>query len=144
MDAISYLRQEHSKFRKELKEINNVSNDKIKLSKFNSLCKDLIRHETMEQKVWYPTLRKHPELQDIIEHLISEEKSAAETIKKFKKSHIGFIWKLRFLKFKHDINHHAKEEEQGLFPKARRLLTKTELNALGVKMRKFKATKSQK
>jgi len=43
------------------------------------------------------------------------------------------------LKFKRDIDHHAKEEEKELFPKVRKLLTKKELNILGTKMKKFKA-----
>lgn len=139
MDAILYLRQEHSKFRRNLAAISKTSNERTKQAKFNALCKDLIRHETMEQKVWYPVLRKNKELNKIIQHLLSEEKSAAEAIKKFQKTGFGLMWKLRYYKFKHDIDHHAKEEEQELFPKVRKYLEKKELSVLGSKMRKFKA-----
>ncbi|MBV9575714.1 MAG: hemerythrin domain-containing protein [Gammaproteobacteria bacterium] len=141
MDAITFLRQEHTKFRQTLKSISKISNDKLKQAKFNAFCKELIRHETMEQKAWYPVLRKNSELRDVIKHLLSEEKSAAKTIKKFKQTGFGIIWKLRFYKFKHDVDHHAKEEEQALFPKVRKLFSKKELNTLGVKMRKFKSKK---
>lgn len=143
MDAIAYLRQEHSRFKKTLALISKISDEKIKIKKFDSFCNELVRHETMEQKIWYPVLRKKIELRDIIKHLISEEKSAAQTIKKFKKMHFGIMWRLRYYKFKHDVNHHAKEEEQELFPEVRKLLTKKELNELGAKMRKFKASKSK-
>ena len=140
MDAITYLRQEHTKFRKALKAIHNISNEKIKLTKFNALCKDLVKHEKMEQKAWYPALRKHKELLQIIKHLVSEEKSADKAIKKFKYTGFGIIWKLKFIKFKHDIDHHAKEEEKELFPKVRKIFDKKELDALGKKMKKFKAS----
>lgn len=139
MDAIMYLRAQHSKFRKIFKAISETSNAKSKQTKFNALCKDLIKHEKMEQKAWYPILRKNKELNEIIKHLISEEKSAAKIIKKFKQTSFGIIWRLKFMKFKHDVDHHAKEEETELFPKVRQLLTKKELNALGIKMRKFKS-----
>jgi hemerythrin superfamily protein len=139
MDAIFYLKQEHSKFRRTLLAISKISQERTKKAKFNAFCKDLIRHETMEQKAWYPVLRKHPELRDIIKHLLSEEKSAAKAIKNFKKVNFEFMWKLRFYKFKHDVEHHAKEEEQELFPKVRKVLNKSELNSLGIKMRKLKA-----
>lgn len=141
MDAITFLKAEHNQFRKTFAHISKLSNITKKKSEFNALCKDLEVHEKMEQKVWYPVLRKNPDLREIITHLLSEEKSAAKTIQKFKKVRFDFMWKLRFSKFKHDIDHHAKEEEKELFPKVRKWLSKTELNTLGIKMRKFKQEK---
>jgi hemerythrin superfamily protein len=139
MDAISYLRHEHSKFRRMLAAISKTSQEKSKKTKFKAFCRDLIKHETMEQKIWYPVLRQYPELRETIKHLLSEEKSAAKAIKSFNKVSFDFMWNLRFAKFKHDVDHHAKEEEQELFPKVRKLLDKKTLNTLGTKMRKFKA-----
>ena len=139
MDAISYLTQEHSRFRKTLAAISKMSDEKSRKAKFNDFCKELVRHETMEQKAWYPVLRKNVALRETIKHLLSEEKSAAKAMKDFKRVRFNFMWKLRFYKFKHDVDHHANEEEQELFPKVRKILTKTELNALGVKMRKFQS-----
>ena len=138
MDAITLLRKEHSNVRKSLSEIQKLSHGPIKQQKFDALCQDLIRHETMEQKVWYPALRKYPDLRDIIKHLVEEEKGAAAEIKKFNKASFEFIWDLRFIKFKHDVNHHAKTEESELFPKVNELLTKEQLKVLGDKMQKFK------
>jgi hemerythrin superfamily protein len=94
----------------------------------------------MEQKIWYPALRKYPELHDIIRHLLSEEKDASQAIKKLQNVSFEFMWELRFYKFKHDVNHHAKEEEQGLFPKVKKLLSLDQLKVLGVKMKKFRAS----
>lgn len=139
MDAISYLRSEHNRFRRVLKQISTATNITVKKRKFTAFCADLLRHETMEQKAWYPVLRQYPELRKVIAHLLSEEKSAAKAMKKFKATQFDFMWKLRFTKFKHDVDHHAKEEEKELFPKVRKHLSKKELTALGTKLRKFKA-----
>jgi hemerythrin superfamily protein len=91
----------------------------------------------MEQKIWYPALAVYPDCQEIIEHLRSEEEGAKEAIKKFKKVRFEFMWSLRFAKFKHDVLHHAKGEEQELFSKAKKVLSKVELMKLGHKMQKF-------
>src|SRR5436853_6465785 len=107
MDAISYLRSEHRRFRQTLTAISKATQLSTKKTKFNAFCKDLLRHETMEEKVWYPVLKRRPQLKKIIAHLLSEEKSAAQAIKKFKKVNFDFMWKLRFYKFKHDVDHHA-------------------------------------
>jgi hemerythrin superfamily protein len=139
MDAIVYLRQEHSKIRKSFAAISKVKSEKTKVAKFKALCKYLEHHEKMEEKSWYPTLRKDAKLKGIIKHLVSEEKAASKVIKSFKKIEFGIMWKLKFTKFKHDVNHHAKDEEKDLFPKVRKSFTKAELNALGTKMRKFKS-----
>jgi hypothetical protein len=77
-------------------------------------------------------------MRDIIRHLVAEEKSASKAITKLKATAFGIIWRLKFFKFKHDVDHHAKDEEKDLFPRARKFLTKAQLNELGVKMRKFK------
>jgi hemerythrin superfamily protein len=138
MDAITYLRQEHSKVRQMLKQISDASDDKAKYTKFVSLCKDLYSHESTEEAIWYPALRKDPDMRDIIKHLVEEEKSATKAMKKLLDGKVGIIWKLKFYKFKHDVDHHARSEEKELFPKARKYLSKVELNALGTAMQKFK------
>lgn len=138
MDAIVYLKKEHSEFRKTLKEINKISNENTKLRKFNAFANNLTRHEAMEEEIWYPVLRKNKDLRDIIKHLVSEEKSASKAIKSLQKTSYGLIWNLKFMKFKYDVDHHASEEEEELFPEVRKYLTRAELTELGAKMRKFK------
>ena len=140
MDAIQYLRQEHAAFREALAAISKMSNETMTLKKFKAFTADLSKHETMEQKIWYPVLRKNPEMKELIQHLVDEEKAASRAIKKLLDSSYGIIWRLRFYKFKHDVDHHAKTEEKELFPLARKHLSKQELMALGKKMQAYKAS----
>lgn len=144
MNAISYLKSEHDRFRRTLTAISKAASIKTKKLKFDAFTQELIRHETMEQRVWYPFLQKNRELKKIIAHLVSEEKSTALAIKKFKKVGLDFMWELRYYKFKHDVEHHANEEEKELFPKVNEFISKEELNRLGKKMREFKATLKSK
>ncbi len=139
MDAISYLKQEHAKFRRTLKEISKAKSITLKKRKFKTFCKDLLAHEKAEQNVFYPAIKKTKDIRDVIKHLIGEEKSAAQAIKKFNKVGFDFMWKLRFAKFKHDVDHHARGEEQELFPKVRKAIDKSVLNTLGNKIKAYKA-----
>lgn len=74
----------------------------------------------------------------LIQHLLKAEKEAEKTIKEF--SHIESIeaWETKFSHFKKDVEHHAKEEEEKLFPKVEKLLDEEELEAIGKEMREFK------
>lgn len=139
MDAISFLVKEHNKVRNMLADISDESHRfDTKRTMFEELASELIRHETMEQKVWYPKLKSDEKLKDIIQHLITEEKSAAEAIKELKKINSEEKWEEKFSQLKDDVEHHADEEEQKLFPKVEKIVEKSDLEELGKEMREFK------
>lgn len=140
MDAIKFLLKEHQKVRRVLASIKKKpKGQKSKKTMFNNLCKDLIRHETMEETVWYPYLKKNLKLKTTISHLISEENMAEKEIKKINKIKEEDEWNKKFLKFSKAVLHHASEEEKYLFPKVKNALETKELNNLGKKMQVFKS-----
>ncbi|MBA3661977.1 MAG: hemerythrin domain-containing protein [Gammaproteobacteria bacterium] len=139
MNAVDFLIKEHNKIRKAFAEISNkVHRDLTKREMFEALSHELVRHETMEQEVWYPKLKTNEKLRDVIKHLVFEEKTAAKAIKEIKKIKIQEAWEEKFLKLKKDVEHHATEEETKLFPKVERLLNEAELNRIGKELREFK------
>jgi hemerythrin superfamily protein len=105
---------------------------------FDFLCKDLVRHEKMEQKIWYPYLKEYVQLNTKIKHLLKEEKTAAKAIKEFKKIKTSEKWETKFIAFKKDVFHHAKEEETKLFPSVKKKLESNELKMIGKKLNTFK------
>lgn len=138
MDAIQFILKEHAKVRHTLSKFKKTLSTSRKKQIFNSLCNDLIRHETMEEKVWYPHLKKSVQLRTVIKHLISEEKTAEKEIKKMNKIKESEEWDAKLQKFKKAVLHHAREEEKKLFPKVRATLDKKELSLLGKKLQAFK------
>lgn len=139
MDAIKFLIKEHNHVRRVLKDINKKSRTEAAKKKiFKGLCKELVVHETMEQKVWYPNFKTNPKLNKTVKHLVTEEKTAAKAIKAFKKIKTQEKWEEKFAEFKTDVEHHAHEEETKLFPKVKKVLDKDELAEIGKKLRKFK------
>lgn len=139
MHAIDFLLKEHNKVRKNLNAIANESHRYLTKKKlFKSLSEDLIRHETMEQKVWYQNFKNSRKLRSEVKHLLTEEKHAEKAIKKLKSIQNEEKWEEEFFKFKKAVEHHAHEEETKLFPNVKEILDQSELQAIGKEMYIFK------
>ncbi|MBX9702921.1 MAG: hemerythrin domain-containing protein, partial [Silvanigrellaceae bacterium] len=117
MNAIDFLIKEHNKVRDLLAAISDDSHrETTKMKMFDSLCEDLLRHETMEHSVWYPCFKNDKRLKETVRHLLTEEKGAEKAIKKLDSLNSFKEWEERFQHFKEAVEHHAKEEEEELFP----------------------------
>lgn len=148
MDAIQFLKKDHEKVKKTFSKISK-GNFLTKLTKpnysdatrrrmFAALCRELIVHEQMEQKVWYPVIKIDIKVKPIIKHLVSEEKSAAKKIKTFKSIKTQETWEKKFEQFRDDVLHHAKDEEKKLFPVVQDLIDEKILRQIGKKMQAYK------
>ncbi len=139
-NAVDVLLFDHSVIRRMLAYVGNRSKftNPQRARMWRALVKILKRHETMEQNVWYPVLRRHHIAGPVIQHLLHEEKGAADQLAKFKGvAPFGPSWNAQFKKLANDVEHHASEEETRLFPVVRKAVNKKELRALGAKMIPF-------
>lgn len=137
MNAIDFLVKEHNRVRKMLRTICDESHQYATQKKqFLLLSQDLIRHETMEHEVWYPHFKE--KLPETVKHLLTEEKHAEKAIKKMSDLKTEDAWKENLLKFKTAVEHHAKEEEEELFPEVAKILSEKELEKIGLEMFDFK------
>src|SRR3984885_12372895 len=101
MNAIDFLIKEHDKVRQALADIYGDSHrEETKKKIFDSLCQDLIRHETMEHTIWYPHFKYDKRLNDTVKHLLTEEKSAEKAIEQFNHIKTKQAWEEKFSKFK--------------------------------------------
>ncbi|HEV2614559.1 MAG TPA: hemerythrin domain-containing protein [Gammaproteobacteria bacterium] len=140
MNAIKFLLKEHDHVRRAFADISDASHrPQTKLKLFVSLCQELLVHEKMEQTVWYPRFNNEDKLKTIVQHLLSEEQSAEEAIKEFRKIISHDQWEEKFKRLRMDVEHHASEEENKLFPKVTSILDEEELEEIGEKMIKFKS-----
>lgn len=138
MNAIQLILNQHARIRKFLAQISKSKTPSSLKKTFEKLSAFLISHETMEQKVWYPYLKKNTKLKTTITHLVAEEKTAAKSIAKIKKIKSAETFEEKLMELKTAVAHHAKEEETKLLPKAKKLIEEPELNKVGKKMRDFK------
>ena len=71
MNAIDFLIQEHNKVRTLFKDLNNPSHrEETQKKLFLTIRDELIRHEELEQHVWYPQLKSNKQWNEEIKHLL--------------------------------------------------------------------------
>ena len=139
MNAIDFLVKEHDRVRKLLTNICDKSHRyETKRKMFEALGDDLIRHETMEHRVWYPHLRNNRQLNEEVKHLLKEENYAEREIRHLSEIKNESVWEEHFASFKKNVEHHAKEEERELFPEVQKLFSTDELETIGSEMYNFK------
>lgn len=148
MNAIDFITKEHKRIKKSFAKIVKKSHRfSTKQKMFKALCQDLLQHETMEQKVWYPNFKNDRKIKAEVRHLIHEEKSAEHTmkaIKSFKNIKTEKEWDTKLVKFKTAVEKHASEEEKKLFPNVAKILDEKELELIGKKLRQYKIKHKKK
>lgn len=139
MNAINFLKNEHKKIKTCFKKIKEEANFKKQCEEFKPFSQMLLRHEKMEQTLWYPVLEKFniKYVNKVVDHLISEEKDAKKLIQEMMNLKSDRVWKSKFITLNTDVEHHATEGETKLFPTAAKLLPKEILEEIGKKMDEY-------
>jgi hemerythrin superfamily protein len=137
-DAIAMLTADHktvktlfSKFDK-LKE---EGSDEDKSAIVEQICNELKIHAEIEEEIFYPAVREAIDDSDLMDEAIVEHAGAKELIAQLEEaSPEDDLYDAKVTVLGEQINHHVKEEEGDMFPKARKAKVDTE--ALGERMLK--------
>jgi hemerythrin superfamily protein len=108
-----------------------TSKEKLK----DKICKALIAHTTIEEEIFYPAVRaaKIEEGEDMVDEAIVEHASAKDLIKQLQEMQPDDdLYDAKVKVLSEQIEHHVKEEEKEMFPKARK--AGLDLLALGQEM----------
>jgi len=137
MNAISLLESDHRRLERLLDELEPTTERAVKTRQelFDRMRTELTIHEIIEEEIFYPTLKAHPrakdivlegyEEHDVVDHLMGE---------------LGGLpvedetWGPKAKVMIENIRHHISEEEDEMFPKARQVLDRRELEDLGETM----------
>jgi iron-sulfur cluster repair protein YtfE (RIC family) len=142
MDALSLLHSDHLKVSKLLEEVAATTDRAVKKREelFEKITTELKQHEEIEEKIFYPALKKeNPEARDIVleageeHHLIDGIIDELQAI-----PFDNEIWKAKFTVLKENIEHHVKEEEQVMFKKAKQVFNRQDLEQLAKEMQQIK------
>jgi len=144
-DAISLLKADHKKVRGMLDELEKTTERAVK--KREKLLADIENelrvHTDIEETIFYPAFLaavKAKEDREMYFEAVEEHHVVKVVISEMKNTDAGteqFGAKSKVLK--ELVTHHAKEEEKEMFPAARKVLDKDELEALGARMEQRKA-----
>lgn len=146
MDAITLLETDHRRFEDLLKQGEQTTDRAIKgrTELLDTITAELGVHELIEEKLFYPALKRHPEGRAIVLEGFQEHHVADLILKELHEvAKNDEQWGAKFKVLKENIEHHIKEEEGPMFRTARGVMAREELQALGAEMAKMKRDAEQ-
>lgn len=143
-DAIELLKADHEKVKKLLDDLTDTTTraEKKRPQLLEEIEQELEIHTHLEEKIFYPAFKKagnsnHDELyfEACEEHRVVSE-FVLPDLKKTDPTSEKFSGRAKILK--ELIEHHAEEEENNMFKKAKQSLSSDELEVLGEQMNQRK------
>jgi hemerythrin superfamily protein len=136
MDAIELLKQDHKKVEKIFTDMEKEEN-RQKL--FPELDRELSVHAEIEEKIFYPATKEAEPTRDLVLESIEEHKQIKMVLADLEQTDkTTDVWGAALKVLKEDVMHHVGEEEDELFPKVRKVLSKQQLEDLGTRMQQLK------
>lgn len=144
MDAFTLLKADHGKVAGILEKLEGTTERALKTREelFTQLKTELDIHTEIEEKIFYPVLEKADETHDITLEAFEEHRLVKQLLGELEaEAKDDEQWTAKFTVLKENIEHHVEEEEGEMFKKARKALSKEEIETLGTRMEKAKSEK---
>jgi hemerythrin-like domain-containing protein len=141
-DAIKLLKTDHEKVRTLLGQFENATGarrEKLRVQ----IDRELKVHTQIEEEIFYPAYREAARKKDdqkLYYEAIEEHHVVDLVLPEMNEGENNEELKAKAKVLKELVEHHADEEEKDMFPRAKKLLSKEELRALGEQMELRKAT----
>jgi hemerythrin-like domain-containing protein len=137
MDAIAMLKADHEKVKRLLNELESTTERGVKTRAelFATIKGELTIHEVIEEEIFYPALKSHPKAKDIVLEAYEEHNVVDTLMSELEALDVSDErWGAKATVMKENIEHHIEEEEGEMFPQARQVFDREELEALGTQM----------
>jgi iron-sulfur cluster repair protein YtfE (RIC family) len=136
-DAIALLTQDHKAVQKMFKDFEKLKksdgSEEEKSELVKRACNELTIHAQIEEEIFYPAVRAGIEDEDLMDEAEVEHGSAKDLISQLESMDSSDeLYDARFTVLGEYINHHVKEEQDEMFPKAKK--AKLDLIALGAEL----------
>jgi hemerythrin superfamily protein len=135
-DAIALLKSDHKKVKALFSEFDKLKDDgadEEKAAIVAQICNELKIHTAIEEEIFYPAVRKAIEDSDLMDEALVEHAGAKNLIAQLEDAAVDDdLYNAKVTVLGEQIDHHVKEEESSMFPKAQN--AKVDTAALGAKM----------
>ena len=136
MDAIELLKEDHKKVEKIFAAMEKKDN---RQKMFPELDRELSVHAEIEEKIFYPATKEAEPTRDLVLESIEEHKQIKMVLADLEQTDMTTdVWGAALMVLREDVTHHVGEEEDELFPKVRKVLSKQQLADLGTRMEELK------
>ena len=139
VNAVELLKQDHKELKKMLKTALEAEGSEEREDMLDHVRSELVRHERIEEEIFYPRLKSDEKTKEIVLEGYEEHHVADVILDELLEiPPTSELWKAKVKVLKENIEHHIKEEEDEMFPKARRILSSDQLEHLGERMEALK------
>ena len=139
-DAIAMLMADHKRVKKlfsDFDKLKEEGGDDEKSAIVDQICNELKIHTELEEEIFYPAVRNAIDDSDLMDEALVEHAGAKDLIAQLEDaSPEDDLYDAKVTVLGEQIDHHVKEEEGSIFPKAKKAKVDTE--ALGSTMTKRK------
>lgn len=139
MEATSLLKKDHKAVKKLFKEYEKTGDRAFEKKKaiFGKVRTELEIHSAIEEEIFYPAVKRarSEEAKDTVREAVEEHsvvKFLLEQLSNMDPEEEQFDAKFEVLR--ENVEHHADEEEDEMFPQARKHLSDSQLEELGARM----------
>jgi hemerythrin superfamily protein len=135
MNALELLIADHEKVALLFEQAEETENDDQKRKLFTQIKSELEVHTHIEETIFYPALREHEDLKDLVLEAYEEHKQVKtllQEIESLADESEKFGAKLKVMK--ENVEHHVEEEEGEMFPQVEELMDEARLAQLGKQM----------
>lgn len=142
-DAIAILTADHAKVKKLFKKYDKLTDEKEKQAVAKEICTELTVHAKVEEEIFYPAVRQKIKDEDMMNEAVVEHATAKDLIAQIERmAPSDPMYDAKVIVLGEYIDHHVKEEQDEMFPKARK--AKLDMVELGqrIKMRKQELMRS--
>ena len=143
MNAITMLTEDHRDVKRLLDELEPTTERGVKTRhELYGRIKELLSvHETIEEEIFYPALRDHPKTKDMALEGYEEHDVVDSIMGELAATPVDDeTWGPKAKVMIENLRHHIEEEEEEMFPAARRVFDADELQELGERMAARRAT----
>ena len=138
MDAVTLLKDDHDTLKKILNDLDSTTERGVKTREelFTRMRRELEVHEAIEEEIFYPALKEHPKAKELVMEAYEEQNVVDMVMAEIEDTpYDDETWGAKLTVMKENIEHHIEEEEGEMFPQARQVFERSELQELGDRMK---------
>jgi hemerythrin superfamily protein len=139
MDIYNYLKKDHRKVSDLMKHVLSARSPARREEIFDEINEELTLHAETEEATFYAALENEEETEEKIEGAEEDHEEIKIYLKKLSSlSADSEKWMELFGEFRQAVEHHVKDEEERIFPKAKQILSDEEAEQLSREMARLK------
>jgi iron-sulfur cluster repair protein YtfE (RIC family) len=137
MNAFELLKQDHKKVSGIFEKLEPTTERGVKTREdlFAQLKQELDIHARIEEEIFYPSIKDAEETHDITLEAFEEHHVVKQLLAELEELPVDDeTWGAKLKVLQENVEHHVEEEETEMFPSAREVLSKEQIEELGTRM----------